>query len=178
MVNTAFALKFTTPCKLASKCGIYHLLIFPQFALFCTIFAPSKFVQIQFFMQCDHPQREYPVSIKSRSWPLQTTKNQNQKYLGQKVNQRPFFRIPSKQQGASFKLISNHSCCYKPNRVTNQFFGGVRGGFQSRNTHVTIISGFVQIFGSKSEDFFQTFFQNKNFFFKIQGCQIGDHQRP
>ena len=25
MVNTAFALKFTTPCKLASKCGIYHL---------------------------------------------------------------------------------------------------------------------------------------------------------
>ena len=25
MVKTAFALKFTTPCKLASKCGIYHL---------------------------------------------------------------------------------------------------------------------------------------------------------
>ena len=25
MVNTAFALKFTPPCKLAGKCGIYHL---------------------------------------------------------------------------------------------------------------------------------------------------------
>ena len=25
MVNTAFALKFTTPCKKASKCGIFHL---------------------------------------------------------------------------------------------------------------------------------------------------------
>ena len=32
MVNTAFALKFTTPCKLASKCGIYHL---------CFWFTPS-----------------------------------------------------------------------------------------------------------------------------------------
>ena len=25
MANTAFPLKFTTPCKLGSKCGIYHL---------------------------------------------------------------------------------------------------------------------------------------------------------
>ena len=32
MVNTAFAFKFTTPCKLASKCGIYHL---------CFWFTPS-----------------------------------------------------------------------------------------------------------------------------------------
>ena len=32
MVNTAFALKFTTPCKQASKCGIYHL---------CFWFTPS-----------------------------------------------------------------------------------------------------------------------------------------
>ena len=28
MVNTAFALKFTTPCKLSSKCGLYHLSFF------------------------------------------------------------------------------------------------------------------------------------------------------
>ena len=32
MVNTAFALKFTTPCKQVSKCGIYHL---------CFRFTPS-----------------------------------------------------------------------------------------------------------------------------------------
>ena len=32
MVNTAFALKFTTPCKQASKCDIYHL---------CFWFTPS-----------------------------------------------------------------------------------------------------------------------------------------
>ena len=42
----AFVLKFTVPCKLASKCGIKPslFLIPPQFALFCTIFAPSEFV--------------------------------------------------------------------------------------------------------------------------------------
>ena len=33
MVNTACALKFTTPCKLASKCGIYHI---------CFWFTPSS----------------------------------------------------------------------------------------------------------------------------------------
>ena len=41
MVNTAFALKFTTPCKLASKCGIYHL---------CFSFTPS----LHFFAPCLH----------------------------------------------------------------------------------------------------------------------------
>ena len=41
MVNTAFALKFPTPCKLASKCDIYHLCYwFPLVCTFCTIFAP------------------------------------------------------------------------------------------------------------------------------------------
>ena len=47
MVNTAFALKCTPPCKLASKCGIYITIFafnFLSFALFCTIFAPSKFL--------------------------------------------------------------------------------------------------------------------------------------
>ena len=48
MVNTAFALKFTLPFKLEPPL----LLISPQFALFWTIFTPSKFVQIQFFVQC------------------------------------------------------------------------------------------------------------------------------
>ena len=33
---------------------------------------------------------------------------------------------------------------------------------------------FVQIFGSKIQDFFQTFFHNNNFFFETQGCQKGD----
>ena len=48
MVNTAFALKFTTPCKLASKCGIYHLCFwFPPTLHF---FAPSKFALIQVFV--------------------------------------------------------------------------------------------------------------------------------
>ena len=38
MVNTAFALKFTTPCKLSSKCGIYHLCFWspPCLLLFAT----------------------------------------------------------------------------------------------------------------------------------------------
>ena len=34
--------------------------------------------------------------------------------------------------------------------------------------------GFVQIFGSKIQNFFQTFFQNKNFFFQTRGYQMGD----
>ena len=42
MVNTAFALKFTTPCKLASKCGIYH---------FCFWFTPSlHFFTLYFYL--------------------------------------------------------------------------------------------------------------------------------
>ena len=38
MVNTAFALKFTTPCKLASKCRNYHLCF--SFPLSLHSFAP------------------------------------------------------------------------------------------------------------------------------------------
>ena len=34
MVNTVFALKFTTPCKLVCKCDIYHLFSSSSFALF------------------------------------------------------------------------------------------------------------------------------------------------
>ena len=33
-------------------------------------------------------------------------------------------------------------------------------------------TGFVQIFGSKVQDFSPTFFQNNNFFFQLQGYQI------
>ena len=36
------------------------------------------------------------------------------------------------------------------------------------------LPGFVQIFGSKIQDVFQTFFQNNYFFFQTQGYQIGD----
>ena len=36
----------------------------------------------------------------------------------------------------------------------------------------TVRVGFVQIFGSKIQDFFQTFFQNDNFFFQTQGYRI------
>ena len=97
------------------------------------------------------------MSIKSRSWPLQTTKNQNQKYLGQKVNQRPFFRIPSKQQGASFKLISNHSCCYKPNRVTNQFFGDVRGGSSLAIHMLPLFQGSYRFLDPKVKTFSRLF---------------------
>ena len=43
--------------------------------------------------------------------------------------------------------------------------------FQGEEKH---LSGFVQIFGSKIQDFFQTFFQNNYFFFQTQGYQIGD----
>ena len=39
--------------------------------------------------------------------------------------------------------------------------------------------GLRQIFRSKIQNFFQTFFQNNNSFFQIQGYQIGDdQQRP
>ena len=37
MVNTAFAHKFTTPCKLVCKCGIYHTF---NFLLVYTFFTP------------------------------------------------------------------------------------------------------------------------------------------
>ena len=37
---------------------------------------------------------------------------------------------------------------------------------------------FVQIFGSKIQNFFHTFFQNNNLFFQTQGYQIGDQYRP
>ena len=40
------------------------------------------------------------------------------------------------------------------------------------------LPGFVQIFGSKIQDVFQTFFQNNYFFFQTQGYQIGDQQIP
>ena len=46
MINTTFALKFTTPCKLASKCGVYHICFRfpPSLHFFAPYFAPSKFV--------------------------------------------------------------------------------------------------------------------------------------
>ena len=40
------------------------------------------------------------------------------------------------------------------------------------------MSGFLQIFGSKIQDCFQTFFQNNNFFSQTQGYQTGDQNRP
>ena len=42
---------------------------------------------------------------------------------------------------------------------------------------VYIDTGFVQIFGFKIQDFFQTFFHNNNFFFQTQGYQICDQSR-
>ena len=35
-----------------------------------------------------------------------------------------------------------------------------------------------RVFGSKIQDFFQTFSQNMNLFFQTQGYQIGDQKRP
>ena len=43
------------------------------------------------------------------------------------------------------------------------------GGLQA-----VYLTGFVQIFGSKIQDVFQTFFQSNYFFFQTQGYQIGD----
>ena len=51
MVNTSFAFKFTTPCKLASKCGIYHL---------CSWFPPS----LHFFASYLHR-----VNLSNSSFP-------------------------------------------------------------------------------------------------------------
>ena len=39
---------------------------------------------------------------------------------------------------------------------------------------ICIDTRFVQIFGFKIKDFFQTFFHNNNFFFQTQGYRIGD----
>ena len=47
------------------------------------------------------------------------------------------------------------------------------GAFNYSLTPVLLVAGFVQIFGYKIQGFFQTFFQNKNFFFQTQGYQIG-----
>ena len=38
-----------------------------------------------------------------------------------------------------------------------------------------LLPGVPQIFGSKIQDFFETFLQNDYFFFQNQGCQLGDH---
>ena len=38
-----------------------------------------------------------------------------------------------------------------------------------------LLPGIPQIFGSKIQDFFETFLQNDYFFFQNQGCQLGDH---
>ena len=43
---------------------------------------------------------------------------------------------------------------------------------------ISQVTGFVQIFGSKIQDFFQTFFQNNNFFFQAQDYQMGIWYRP
>lgn len=37
-------------------------------------------------------------------------------------------------------------------------------------------TGFIQIFGTKIQDFFPYFFPNNNFFFQTEGYQIGDKQ--
>ena len=47
----------------------------------------------------------------------------------------------------------------------------------SPGTPVFPSPGFVQIFGSKIQDVFQTFFQNNNLFIQTQGDLIGD-QHP
>jgi len=39
------------------------------------------------------------------------------------------------------------------------------GAFNDSLSPVLLVTGFVQIFASKIQGFFQTFFQNKNFFF-------------
>ena len=41
-----------------------------------------------------------------------------------------------------------------------------------------LTSGFLQIFGSKIQECFHTFFQNNNFFSQTQGYQTGDQNRP
>ena len=43
---------------------------------------------------------------------------------------------------------------------------------------VCIDTGFIQIFWFKIQDFLQTFFQNNNLFFQIEGYLIGDQWRP
>ena len=42
----------------------------------------------------------------------------------------------------------------------------------------SLITGFLQIFGSKMQDLFPDFFQNNNFFFHTHNYQMGDQQRP
>ena len=41
-----------------------------------------------------------------------------------------------------------------------------------------VYTGFIQIFGSKIQDLFQTFFQNNKFFFQTHDYQMGDQYRP
>ena len=60
MVNTAFALKFTTPCKQVSKCGIYHL---------CFRFTPS----LHFFASYLH--------LKNKKFSFQELKIYYNKYF-------------------------------------------------------------------------------------------------
>ena len=65
------------------------------------------------------------------------------------------FHLISKQNFQNFGLNGKHSrslCMFLPLHNT----------------------GFAQIFGSKLQDFFHTFFQTNNFFFQTQGHQTGD----
>ena len=41
-------------------------------------------------------------------------------------------------------------------------------------THPELKTGFVQIFGSKIQDFFHPLFQKNNLYLQTQGYQIGD----
>ena len=42
----------------------------------------------------------------------------------------------------------------------------------------SLFPGIAQIFGSKIQDFFQTFSKTTIFFFQTQGYQIGEQLRP
>ena len=59
MVNTAFALKFTTPRKLASKCGIYHL---------CFWFPPSLHFFASYLHRVNFCKSDFSCSELSLKW--------------------------------------------------------------------------------------------------------------
>ena len=59
MINTTFALKFTTPSKLASKCGIYHL---------CFWFPPSLHFFAPYFHRVNFCISNFSCSELSLSW--------------------------------------------------------------------------------------------------------------
>ena len=101
MVNTVFALKFTTPCKLASKCGIYHL---------CFWFPPS----LHFFAPYLHRVNLCKSSFSCSEWKKRT-RRRTRVFIGASytLGERFFDYVNNMMDKiAAIEIVSQWNLCY------------------------------------------------------------------